>query len=79
MKLTQRVFCVRPVKRLGQFLLEYETLDSVRQPILRDIKCGLNDCNINLSVQATLNQIITDCTAVVDHKTMPEIIFDNNF
>ena len=62
------ILCKASEETLGHFLLECETLDSVRQPILRDIKSCLNDCNINLSDQETLIQIITDCTAVVDQK-----------
>ena len=69
------ILCKASEETLGHFLLECESLDSVRQPILKDIKCCLNDCNINLSDQETLIQIITDCTAVVDQKTIPEIIF----
>ena len=69
------ILCKASEETLGHLLLECETLDSVRQPIPRDIKCCLNDCNINLSDQETLIQIITDCTAVVDQKTIPEIIF----
>ena len=69
------ILCKASEETLGHFLLECETLDSVRQPVLSDIKCCLNDCNINLSDQETSIQIITDCTAVVDQKTIPEIIF----
>ena len=50
--------------------------DSVRQPILSDIKYSLRDSDIDHNDQDTLLQIITDCSVVVDRKTIREVIFN---
>ena len=66
------ILCKSSVETLSHFLLGCEILDSVRQPILRNIKYCLKDSSINLSHQETFNTTNHNrLTAVVDHKIVP--------
>ena len=68
------MLCKSVEETLRHFLLQCETFDCVRHPILRDLKYRLKDSNINFSDKDTLIHIITDCTAVVDPKIVGEVI-----
>ena len=69
------LLCNAGAETLSHFLLDCTTLENIRQPILRDIKIVLKDSDIDLSNNQTLIQLLTDCSAIVDEKTVHEIIF----
>ena len=69
------LLCNASTETLSHFLLDCTTLENIRQPILRDIKIVLKDSDIDLSNNQTLIQLLTDCSAIVDEKTVHEIIF----
>ena len=61
-------------KTIAHFLLNCTTLEIIRQLILRDIKHILRDCAVDLTDSKTLLQLIIDCTAVLDIKTVRKVI-----
>ena len=69
------MLCKTSEESLNHFLLECTTIESIRQPILRDMKHILRDSAIDFTDRDTLLQLITDCSAIVDTKTIREIIF----
>ena len=57
------------VETLSNFLLECATLESIR-PILRDIEHLLRYSDIDLTDGESLLQLLTDCSDIVDTKTV---------
>ena len=69
------LLCKTSAETLSHFLIECVTLESIRQPILRDIKHMLRDSDLDLTDSEILLQLLTDCSAPVDTKTVREVIF----
>ena len=69
------LLCKTSTETLSHFLIECATLESIRQPILRDIKHILRDSDLDLTDSEILLQLLTDCSATVDTKTVREVIF----
>ena len=67
------LLCKSDDETIAHFLLNCTTLDTIRQPILRDIKHILRDCAVDLTDSKTLLQLIIDFTAVLDIKTVREV------
>ena len=60
---------------IAHFLLDCTTLEIIRQPILKDIKHILRNCGLDLNNSETLLWLLIDCSAVIDSKTVSEVIF----
>ena len=69
------LLCKTIAETLSHFLIEFATLESIRHPILRDIKHILRDNDLDLTDSEILLQLLTDCSAIVDTKTVREVIF----
>ena len=57
------------------FLLHCATLESIREPILKDIIYILRHSDIDFNNSEILLQMLTDCSAILDTKTVSEVIF----
>ena len=59
---------------VAHVLLDCITLESIRQPKLKDIKHILRNCALDLNERETLLQLLVDCTAMVAAKIVSEVI-----
>ena len=69
------LLCKGANENITHFLLDCNTFEITRQHILKDIKHILRNCGLDLNNSETLLRLLIDCSAVIDSKTVPEVIF----
>ena len=69
------LLCKTGAETLTHFLLHCATLESIREPILKDIKNILRHSDIDFNNSEILLQLLTDCSAKLDTETVSEVIF----
>ena len=69
------LLCKTGAETLTRFLLHFATLESIRQPILTDIKYIVRHSDIDFNNSEILLQLLTDCSAILDTETVSEVIF----
>ena len=67
--------CKTGAETLSPFLLHCAILESIREPILKGIKCILRYSDIDFNNSEILLQLLTDCSAILDTETVCEVIF----
>ena len=62
---------------IANFLLDCTTLEITRQNIIKDFKHihVLRNCGLDINNSETLLHLLIDCSAVIDSKTVSEVIF----
>ena len=69
------LLCKGANETIAHFLLDCATLEITRQRILKDIKHIHSNCGLDLNNSETLLRLLIDCFAVIDSKTVSEVIF----
>ena len=69
------LLCKTGAETLTHFLLHCAILESIREPILKDIKYILRHSGIDFNNREILLQLLTDCSAILDTETISEVIF----
>ena len=69
------LLCKTGAETLTHFLLHCAILESIREPILKDIKYILRHSVIDFNKSEILLQLLTDCSAILDTETVSEVIF----
>ena len=69
------LLCKTGAETLTHFLLHCAILESIREPILKDIKYILRHSDIDFNNSEILLQLLTDCSAILDTETVSEFIF----
>ena len=67
--------CKTSDETVAHFLLDCITLESIRQPILKDIKHILRNRALDHNDRETLLQLLINCTAMVATKIVSEVIY----
>ena len=68
------LLCKGANETIAYFLLDCTTLEITRQRILKDIKHILRNCGLDLNNSETLLRLLIDCSAVIDSKTVSEVM-----
>ena len=69
------LLCKGANETIAHFLLDFTTLETTRQHILKNIKHILRNCGLDLNNSETLLRLLIDCSVVIDSKTVSEVIF----
>ena len=69
------LLCKTGAETLTHFPFHCAILESIREPILKDIKYILRHSDIDFNNSEILLQLLTDCSAILDTETVSEVIF----